>query len=66
MDCVTTTKHVNALAGRGLWVAVVATGIFLGHLFLLMAFLPRQITLLPKYLDLNSPNPLRGQNKLFN
>lgn len=66
MDCVTMTKHVNVLAGRGRLVAVIATGIFLGHLFLLMALLPRQITLLSKYLDLNSPNRLRGQNKLFN
>lgn len=66
MDCVSMTKHVNVLAWRGWSVAVIATGIFLGHLFLLMAFLPRQITLLTKYLDLNSPNPLRGQNKLFN
>lgn len=45
MDCLTMTKHVDVLAGRGWSVAVIATGIFLGHLLLLMAFLSWQITL---------------------
>lgn len=58
----TVRQHVWCVSFGWAGFAVVATGIFLGHLFLLMAWL----TLLSKYLDLNSHSPLGGQNKLFN